>query len=208
MPLFYLTKDPSAGLPNDWRLLGGGPGGPGVPGTPALTAIVRSAVHASIPPGGGGFLFPIINWSLTNQLDAAELRLDCLLTLSPPAPIDVKIALIINGVRLKDSDGFEFNLDRTAVAGHDNLSMTWIVRYDAGPARFLAVLAALTAFADWGSGHSTSPFKKTGGEFETPSPGVDVPIHLEVISSDAVDLILVGGTANLYYPPSNLVDIT
>lgn len=51
MPLYYLTKDPAAALPNDWRL----PGDPTLPPLPGGAAALayRTAIVATIPPGGG-----------------------------------------------------------------------------------------------------------------------------------------------------------
>lgn len=56
MTLYYLTKDPAAGLPNDWRIPGADPTQPPLPGGVGALAY-RSAITGTIPPGGGFYDF-------------------------------------------------------------------------------------------------------------------------------------------------------
>jgi hypothetical protein len=202
--MLYLTKDPAAALPNDWRPLGGGSGGPGIPGACNLERTFATII-APIPPGGwvAPYAAP---WLDVHQTDGARMSIEAVFNVLFSGPDVLTIGPLLNGSFLHDLDGNRgWCAQDATLSDWYRVEASFELMKSASEViltRSQVTMRAMSATL----GQTAVAQQKDGGHFAFPLPGGTIPVTL------LIDFTQPGSHGTLQYisfkctlPPTDLV---
>jgi hypothetical protein len=168
---------------------------------------LKVAETLTIPGGGGNipflFDFPVPSSRIKDNVTIKGRVQLCFAVSGPPK--DVGFGLSLNGVFLKNDDGYESIMKKTTNFDFVNFGIQFAIVYDANSASWLMThMSAGFVENDWQESHGTAPWNKSGATLSGPTTGGDDLLQLVALGSDSMDVVLNGAMFELSYPPDDV----